>query len=158
MSESESLNPRRNLKAWQKVAIAFIVLAIIGQVTSSNSNSDTSGYKTIPGTGSSTSSSEGTSWKPEGFDYWDSEVAYKWVENPSCNSYSVCAAIQVIANRDCPNNLYAELLLQDKNYVQYDYTNEAQGSLSKGNTAELTFNFEPSERFAHFKLSKISCR
>jgi len=99
-----------------------------------------------------------TSWMPDEFDLWDTDVAYKWVENPTCNSYSVCAAIQVIANKDCPNNLYAELILQNKDYVQYDYTNDSQGSLTRGSTAELTFNFPPDDRFAHFKLSKISCR
>lgn len=105
----------------------------------------------------SQSSASDSSWIPAGFDSWDENLAYKWVENPTCNDYSTCAAIQVVSNVECPSNLYAELILQDENYVQYNYTNDSQGSLSKGSTAELTFNFLPDERFSHFKLSKISC-
>ena len=128
--------------------VVFVVLTFIGQFTSSNTTS----------TQTSNTVSVDNSWVPAEFEKWDSNIAYKWVDDPECNAYSVCAAIRVIANVECPNSIYAELILQDKDYVQYDYTNESQGSLTKGSTAELTFNFEPNERFAHFKLSKISCR
>jgi hypothetical protein len=62
-----------------------------------------------------------------------------------------------VTNRDCPNDIYAELLLQDKNYVQYDYTNDSQGSLKKGSISELTFEFAPDPRFKNWDISKISC-
>jgi len=149
-------NFRSEISKLKKREIALLVFAVlvVYQIASSyldNSPNTSSGYTT----GSVATS---TSWIPTGFTSWDQEVAYKWVDNPTCNSYSVCAAVQVIANKDCTNNLYAELILQDKDYVQYDYTNDSQGSLSRGSTAVLTFNFPPDERFAHFKLSKISCR
>jgi hypothetical protein len=140
--------PKKKPKIWLGILVVFIVLSVIGQFTSSN---------TTPSKTSSTVSTD-NSWVPAGFEKWDSDIAYKWVDDALCNSYSVCAAIRVIANVECPNSLYAELILQDKDYVQYDYTNEYQGSLTRGSTAELTFNFEPDERFAHFKLSRISCR
>jgi hypothetical protein len=149
-------NFRKEISKIKKREIALLVFAvlIIFQVASNYFNSDS----TTSGANKNGSVSISTSWIPAGFTSWDQEVAYKWVENATCNSYSVCAAVQVVANKDCTNNLYAELILQDKNYVQYDYTNDSQGSLSRGSTAELTFNFPPDERFAHFKLSKISCR
>jgi hypothetical protein len=149
-------NFREEISKLKKREIALIVFGVlfVYQVASNyfDSGSSSSGSYT---SGAVTST---TSWIPAGFTSWDQEVAYKWVDNPTCNSYSVCAAVQVVANVDCSNNLYAELILQDKNYVQYDYTNDSQGSLSRGSTAELTFNFPPDDRFAHFKLSKISCR
>ena len=100
---------------------------------------------------------ESTKWIPSGFESWDEEIAYKWVEKPDCRTYSVCTAIQVVANVDCPRNIYAELTLMDENYVQYDYTNNLQSSLSTGSIAELTFNWAPDGKFAHFKVSKINC-
>jgi hypothetical protein len=147
MTLPEQSTPKRKLKVWHIVVIVLAVLYGIGQ---------SSGKDSSP-TSSSSSSSSSTSWVPSGFTAWNADVAYKWVDNPKCDDGSVCAAIQVKANKDCPNNLYAELLLQDKKYVQYDYTNDSQGSLMQGNTAELTFNFPPDGKFAHFELSKISC-
>jgi hypothetical protein len=149
-------NFRQEISKIKKREIALLIFAvlIVFQLASnyfSNTSNTSGGYQT----GSVSSPS---SWVPTGFTSWDQEVAYKWVDDPTCDTYSVCAAVQVVANKDCTSNLYAELILQDKNYVQYDYTNDSQGSLSKGSTAELTFNFPPDERFAHFKLSKISCR
>jgi hypothetical protein len=148
-------NFRSEISKMKKREIALIVFAVlvVYQIASSyfdSSPKTSSGY--------TTGSVATTNWVPSGFTSWDQEVAYMWAENPTCNSYSVCAAIQVVANKDCTNNLYAELIIQDKNYVQYDYTNDSQGSLSRGSIAELTFNFPADERFAHFKLSKISCR
>ena len=148
MSNLEDEVPKKKPKIWLGMLVVFVVLTLIGQFTSSNTTS----------TQTSNTVSVDNSWVPAEFERWDSDIAYKWVDNPQCNSYSVCAAIRVIANVECPNSLYAELILQDKDYVQYDYTNDSQGSLSRGSTAELMFNFEPNERFAHFKLSKISCR
>jgi len=149
-------NFREEISKLKKREIALIIFAvlIVYQLVSNYFESDSSSSSNY--TKSAVTST--TSWVQAGFTAWDQEGAYKWVENATCNSYSVCAAVQVVANKDCTNNLYAELILQDKNYVQYDYTNDSQGSLSRGSTAELTFNFPPDERFAHFKLSKISCR
>ena len=98
-----------------------------------------------------------TKWIPKDFVGWDRDIAYKWVEDPDCDYFSVCAAIQVVTNIDCPRNIYAELTLMDEDYVQYDYTNDLQGSLLKGSIAELTFNWAPDGKFAHFKVSKINC-
>jgi hypothetical protein len=149
-------NFRAEISKIKKREIALLVIAVLVvlQIASSyfdKSPSTSRDYQT----GSVTTN---TSWIPAEFTSWDQEVAYKWVDNPTCNSYSVCAAVQVVANKDCSNNLYAELILQDENYVQYDYTNDSQGSLTRGSIAELTFNFPSDDRFAHFKLSKISCR
>jgi hypothetical protein len=148
MSNLEDEVPKKKSKIWVGMLVVFVVLTFIGQFTSSNTTS----------TQTSNTVSVDNSWVPAEFEKWDSNIAYKWVEDPQCDAYSVCAAIRVIANVECPNSIYAELILQDKDYVQYDYTIESQGSLTKRSTAELTFNFEPNERFAHFKLSKISCR
>jgi hypothetical protein len=148
MSETEDLKPKREIKTWQVVVVFLIFLMVIGKASEIFSSSDSS---------NSTSGAISTNWIPKDFESWNSDIAYKWVENPTCEQDSVCAAIQVVANRDCLNNLYGELLLQDKNLVQYDYTNDSQGSLTRGSTAELTFNFPADARFAHFKISKISC-
>jgi hypothetical protein len=150
MSDSGNLVPDRKLKVSHIIVIGIIVLTVIGWATGGSSSS-------TQGDSSSTGNVSASSWIPSGFESWDANVAYKWVDNPTCNSYSTCAAIQVVTNKDCPNNLYGELILQDKDYVQYSYTNDSQGSLSVGSTAELTFNFAPDARFANFKLSKISC-
>jgi hypothetical protein len=148
VSNLEDEVPRKKPRIWLGMLVVLVVLAAIGEFTSSNTTS----------TQPSNTVGVDNSWVPAGYERWDGTIAYKWVDDPQCNTYSVCAGIRVTANIDCPNTLYAELLLQDKDYVQYDYTNDSQGSLTKGSTAELTFNFEPDERFAHFKLSKISCR
>ena len=136
-------------KVFLGVFIAVLVLGVFGAI----SNQETpvqSQSKTVV-------TPPSTAWVPAGYDLWDSEVAYKWADDPTCDTYSVCAAIRVVANKDCLSNLYAELTIQDENYVQYDYTNDSQGSLYRGDIAELTFNFPPDDRFAHFKVSKISC-
>ena len=146
MSETENVPPDRKFKVSHIIVIGIVVLTIIGWA-SGGSNSDSSSSGNVVD----------NSWIPSGFESWDANVAYKWVDNPTCNSYDTCAAIQVVSNKDCPNNLYGELILQDKDYVQYSYTNDSQGSLRKGSTAELTFNFAPDARFANFELSKISC-
>lgn len=151
MSNSESPLSGRRPKTGVIVVVALLALYIIGTFTGSSSESSNQST-------SLNSPSSSTAWIPSGFDSWNSEIAYKWVEDPICDTYSVCAAIQIVANKDCPNNLYAELTLQDANYVQYDYTNDSQGSLYKGNKAELTFNFQADNRFAHFEISKISCQ
>ena len=149
-------NFRQEIMKIKKREIVLLVFAVIiiyqiaaGYFNGSTNSSSKSSYTTGAVT---------TNWVPDGFDIWETDVAYKWVDNPKCDYSSVCAAIQVVANKECSNNLYAELILQDKDYVQYDYTNDSQGSLTRGSTAELTFNFPPDEIFAHFKLSKISCR
>ena len=149
--DPEFLSRERKSQTWKILIVVLLALAVLGSLSGGNSGTP----EESPNTGDSVSN---TAWVPKGFDLWNNEIAYKWVEDPICNTYSVCAAIQVNSNQECPNNLYAELILQDKNYVQYDYTNDSQGSLAKGSTAELTFNFAPDERFAHFDLSKISCR
>ncbi|CAN2187955.1 hypothetical protein MCEMZLE14_00460 [Candidatus Nanopelagicaceae bacterium] len=148
-------NFRQEIGKIKKREIAILMFAVIvvyqiavGYLNGSDNSSSGSSY---------TTGEVATNWTPEGFDIWETDVAYKWVDNPKCDYMSVCAAIQVVTNKECSNNLYAELILQDNDYVQYDYTNDSQGSLSRGSTAELTFNFPPDERFAHFKLSKISC-
>lgn len=146
MSETENVSPDRKFKVSHIIVIGIVVLTIIGWA-SGGSNSDSSSSGNVVD----------NSWIPSGFESWDANVAYKWVDNPTCNSYDTCAAIQVVSNKDCPNNLYGELILQDKDFVQYSYTNDSQGSLRKGSTAELTFNFAPDARFANFELSKISC-
>ena len=149
MSTPEKL-PARKLST--KATITWIVVIFI-VVYSYSSRSGTS----TPSSSSSSTIAASTAWIPSGFDSYDADIAYKWVDKPTCDTYSICAAIQVVANKNCPNDLYAELTLQDKNYVQYAYTNDAQGSLSMGSTAELTFNFAPDDRFAHFMISQISC-
>jgi hypothetical protein len=136
-----------------KIFVVALVALLLMSVVRVISNESTS----TPTTSSTTITPPSTAWVPTGYDLWDSEVAYKWADNPTCDTYSVCAAIRVVANKDCLSNLYAELTLQDEDYVQYDYTNDSQGSLYRGDVAELTFNFPPDDRFAHFKISKISC-
>lgn len=42
MTQEQSETPKRKLKIWHKVVIAFIALAIIGQVTGGNDSSNTS--------------------------------------------------------------------------------------------------------------------
>ena len=148
MDDAENSKPNRPIKTWQVVLIFLVFVTIIGKVSELVSPSDSS---------SSGTTISNSSWIPKDFESWNGDIAYKWVDNPTCESDSVCTAINVVTNIDCPNNLYAEILLQDKNYVQYDYTNDSQGSLDKGSTAELTFNFAADSRFAHFKISKISC-
>jgi hypothetical protein len=136
-------------KVFLGVFVAILVLGVSGAI----SNQETP----VQSQSNTVVTPPSTAWVPTGYDLWDSEVAYKWADDPTCDTYSVCAAIRVVANKDCLSNLYAELTIQDENYVQYDYTNDSQGSLYRGDIAELTFNFPPDERFAHFKVSKISC-
>ena len=149
MTSPASGAPKKSLKTWQIVLIVFLVFLLIQQIIGKG--------KSESSTPAPVSTTNEMSWVPSGFFNWDSEIAYTFAENPTCNTYSVCTAIQVVANKDCPNSLYAELAIQDKNYVQYDYTNDSQGSLTKGTTAELTFNWPPDRKFAHFKVLKISC-
>jgi hypothetical protein len=98
------------------------------------------------------------SWIPSGFIGWDQNVAYTYIENPDCSySDSLCVGIQVVSKNGCPNNLYGEISIEDKNGVQIGYTNDTLSNLSPLSKGELIFDILKWERFGGFKLSKISC-
>lgn len=83
-------------------------------------------------------------------------IAYKWAENPNCG-YFRCFGMTVRADdQSCPNGLYVEINLLDRNDNVVAYSNDVVGALNQGQKAKLIFDVtDDSVRSA--QLNEISC-
>jgi hypothetical protein len=98
------------------------------------------------------------SWIPSGFAEWDQNVAWRYLKPKEfdCGYADYCFGIMVITKDGCPNGLYAELSLVDKNGTQVGYTNEMMSTALPNQKSKLIF--DTYEKQANTgRLSKISC-
>lgn len=168
-------SPSNQQPKWNVANITFITIifiAIIGAfVSNQNSGENDESYwcKTNPsipafskecGSESTSQAVVDNSWIPANFDSWyeDSNVAYRWLKGSEfeCGYGDACWGIMVISKSGCPNGLYAELSLLDKNEVQVGYTNESLSSSLPLQKSKMIFEtFEESAQTG--RLTEIKC-
>jgi hypothetical protein len=100
------------------------------------------------------------SWIPSNFGTFsgDNNVAYRWLENDEfdCGYGDSCWGIMIMSKQGCPNGLYAELSILDRDDVQVGYTNDSVGSALPLQKTKMIFEtFEDSAHSA--RVSDISC-
>jgi hypothetical protein len=93
-------------------------------------------------------------WYPRGFYEWSDNLAWQWVDNPSCD-YFTCWQMRVVTRDGCPSGLYAEINIKRGGTV-VDYSNDALGSLGPGETALLEFT-DASDSGGTGSLTEIDC-
>lgn len=152
--EQQRLKGQQRTKIVAGVIAFLVVLGIIGSFTDSNDASESGTYKTIP--------SVDTSWITGDFVPWEdgSNLAYSSGSVPSSScGYGSCLGITVASKNGCPNSLYAEIELLDKNDVKIGYSNDSIGSLSPASKAKLIFHIQDSELMQSkmWNVTKISC-
>lgn len=135
-------------------AIVFGCVCILGIASlSGGSSGDTSGGDTRD-----TNSGDSSAWVPSGFEKWNNEIAYRFVEGKTC-SYSIaeaCAHYEFFARYGCPTSLYVEVAFMNSSGTQVDWSNDTATSMSSGTKALLEFvSFESSA--TKVKVTQISC-
>ena len=104
-----------------------------------------------------------TSWIPEGYNAYisDDNIAWKWADavggGYDCEYGDACWALLVITRDGCPNGMYAELAIFDRNDIQIDYTNDLTTYVSPKQKVRLGFDtFNDNARTA--SIAEINCR
>ena len=152
--EQQRLQGQRRTKIVLGVVAVLAILSVLGSLT--NSSDSTSSTTEV------VSSSVDTSWITGDFIPWGdgSNLAYSIgsVSNSACG-YGACLGITVASKNGCPNSLYAEIELLDKNDVKIGYSNDSIGSLSSASKGQLIFRIQDSElsQAKMWNVTKISC-
>jgi hypothetical protein len=152
--DQQRIKGQKRTKIFAGVVGVFILLSIVGSFTDSGDSSSSNRVVTVP--------SIDTTWITGDFVQWKdgSNLAYSSgsVPDSSCG-YGACLGITVATKNGCPNSLYAEIELLDKNNVKIGYSNDSIGSLSPASKARLIFHIQESELMQSkmWNVTKISC-
>jgi hypothetical protein len=155
--QDQSPNPSKPPKSginWKVVAICLAVVWILNMFTNGKNNWNS---KKTEVTSNSQSTVVDNSWVPSDFTVYDGNIAYKYIDDPNC-TLDFCVGIIVVSKVGCPNTLYAEMSIKDKNGVQIEYSNDALNGLPAGGKGELIFDILEWERFGGFDSPEITCR
>lgn len=118
-------------------------------------NSDSGNVNT---SGGDTNEGDTSAWIPSGFEKWNNEIAYRYVEGKAC-SYGIaeaCAHYEIFARYGCPTSLYVEVAFMNSSSTQVDWSNDTATSLSPGTKALLEFvSFESSA--TKVKITQVTC-
>ena len=122
MTTPEDTPTPKRVAKWQWVLMAFLALAVIGQLFGSSSNTSSSSSSYTTGSDATTETYD-TSWIPTDFSGYpsDDNIAWRWATSKETNcSYSSgsCWAAMVITRDGCPSGIYAEIAILDKSGVQ----------------------------------------
>ena len=147
-------SPPRSGINWKVVGIAAIAVAVISMFT--GGEKDWANKKSEVSNDLQTNVVD-NSWIPSGYTPYDQNVAYKYIDEPTC-TLDLCVGIIVTSKMGCPNTLYAEMAIKDKNGVQIEYSNDVLNSLPAGGKGELIFDIIEWERFGGFDAPQITCR
>ena len=139
---------------WKVVGIAAIAVAVISMFT--GGEKDWANKKSEVSNDLQTNVVD-NSWIPSDYTPYDQNVAYKYIDEPTC-TLDLCVGIIVTSKMGCPNTLYAEMAIKDKNGVQIEYSNDVLNSLPAGGKGELIFDIIEWERFGGFDAPQITCR
>ena len=84
-------------------------------------------------------------------------IAYKWAKKPDCG-YLPCFGMTVRADAmSCPNGVYAEINLLDRQGMVVGYSNDVVGALARGQKAKLIFNVTE-KNVKRAEVNAIVCR
>jgi hypothetical protein len=104
-----------------------------------------------------------TSWIPSDFNSYsgNDNIAWKWADavggGYDCEYGDSCWALLVITRDGCPNGMYAELAIFDRNDIQIDYANDLTTYVSPKQKVRLGFDtFNDNARTA--SVAEINCR
>jgi hypothetical protein len=101
-----------------------------------------------------------TSWIPSDFNSYagDDNIAWRWATKEfDCDYGDACWSVLVITRDGCPNGMYAEIAIFDKNDIQIGYTNELTTYVSPKQKVRLGFDtFDDNARTA--SITEINCR
>lgn len=155
--EQAEISKRRTKIALVGIAIIAVLFAI-GSVTK-----DRPVGSTAPTfwDGTTAAESDDSSWIPSGFDGYakDDNLAWRWGSNAetACTySSGACWSVILVAKDGCPNSLYGEVNIFDKNDVQISYTNDTLGTVQPMQKVKLTFDtLDDSSDSAN--ISRFSC-
>ena len=95
-------------------------------------------------------------WIPKGFEVsnLNSDVAYRWVENPQC-SLTRCSQVEIVPKNGC-SSLYAQADLVDNAGRNVGYANDLTSGVGPGQTALMTLNVTTDEP-VRLSLNEINC-
>ena len=136
----------------------LIILYTLGNSSGSETNSNSTSTNSSAGT--DTNSYDDT-WMPAGFTGYasDDSIAWRWgtkAETSCTYSSGSCWSVILIAKDGCPQSLYGEVNIFDKNDIQMSYTNDTLGTVQPMQKVKLTFDtFDESAQSAN--ISKFSC-
>ena len=103
---------------------------------------------------------EEANWAPEGFNEWDENVAWKWVDRePNCAD-CIFWHIQILTQYGCPNGVYGSINIS-KNDEVIDWTNDSVPYLAPGQKAVLAFekySLSGSGNNYEGALTELNCR
>jgi hypothetical protein len=161
--DKPALYPKSSPIDWKVTGGALVGIAVIILISNLFSSTDSpSGNNSNSGSSNSNyiQESEDSSWIPKGFSAYsqDQNIAWRWLKNSEfeCSYGDSCWGLMVISKQGCPNGLYAELSLLDKNRVQVGYTNDTLSAAQPLQKSKMIFeSFEEAAETG--QLSKISC-
>ena len=147
----------------RRYGFLFLVISIL--LTGCSSSDESSSSQLDSSSSSQSSNSQvvqepDTSWIPEGFNSWDENIAWRWVDRSSDCSDCTYWHIQVISNFGCPNGVYAEINIE-KNSEVVDWTNDTiayLGPAQKGVLAFEKYGLSGSPSSYQGSLTKLNCR
>jgi hypothetical protein len=145
--------PRSGIN-WKVFGIAVLGAVVISMFTGGEKDWSS---KKQEATNSIQTTAIDSSWIPSGYVAYNENVAYTWIDDPKC-TLDLCVGIVVTSKMGCPNTLYAEMAIKDKNGVQIEYSNDVLNSLPAGAKGELIFDIIEWERFGGFDAPQITCR
>ena len=153
-------SPPTQQPKWNASNIAFIAIifvAIVGAFVNSQSDEKTDIKSNNV---QQTQVIVDDAWIPANFDSWyeDKDVAYRWLEGNEfdCGYGDACWGMMIISKKGCPNSLYAELSILDKNGVQIGYTNDSLSSALPLQKSKMIFRtYEDDAETA--RITKIRC-
>jgi hypothetical protein len=103
---------------------------------------------------------EDDSWIPEGFNKWDENVVWKWVDRDADCTECVYWHIQILSKNGCPSGVYASINISRNDEV-IDWTNDSIPYLSAGQKAVLAFEkYSLSGSGSNYEgeLTELNCR
>jgi hypothetical protein len=158
------------IKPWYKkkrfiIPIVFVVLSVLGNLTSGSNSSSSSSNLTVEEQRQKASDDLANkytvepAWYPDGFNEYDGNLAWRWGTSKETDcSYSSgsCWSVMLIAKDGCPRSLYGEIKIFDSSDVQIDYTNDSASTVSAMQKVKLTFDtFNDNASTA--QIGKFSC-
>lgn len=148
---------RLGMKYLSAIGLCFVCILLSGCVTDQSSNDSAVEQEQDFSTSASI---EDDSWVPGGFNKWDGNVVWKWVDRDVDCSECVYWHIQILSRDGCPSGVYASINIS-KNDEVIDWTNDSIPYLGAGQKAVLEFKkYSLSGSGSNYQgeLTELNCR